>query len=277
MSGAASSIRPIAILTDFGSRDAYAGIVRGVIHRHCPGATIVDLTHEVPPFDVRWGALALCGAVDFLPENTIYLAVVDPGVGGGRRALCLSSSGRLFVGPDNGLLWPAATALGQPEARRIDWRGERGELSATFHARDLFAPAAAALARGLPPEQLGPIICDPIGLEIPRPVKHADSLVGCILMVDHYGNAITNLRPSDLAQSDAAALDGVAFTVGEHTIPLIGGSYSSVVVGEALALVGSHGYFELALNQGNAADRLGLRADDPVQLTFKFTGAPAAL
>ena len=254
--------RTIALLTDFGYRDGYVGVMKGVLAMRCPGASVIDLTHGIPPQEILTGALQLASAVPYFPPDTVFLAVVDPGVGSDRRALCLHSGGRLFVGPDNGLLWPAAAGLGQPEAFCLDrpetWLPAPG---ATFHGRDIFAPVAAALAGGEDPDQLGTPIPDPVRLEIPRPELRPGGWAGQVILIDGYGNAVTNLRPEDLGHP---APRSVRFRVGSREVCGPDPCYAAVPPGSPLVVAGSFGYFELSLNRGNAAGALGLRAGDPV-------------
>jgi S-adenosylmethionine hydrolase len=253
--------RPIALLTDFGSVDAYVGIVKGVILSRLPGAVVFDLTHGVAPQDVFGGALVLASAAPYCPADTVFMAVVDPGVGSSRRALCLRSRGRLFVGPDNGLLWLAATAFGEPEAFHVD----RPELwlpnpSSTFHGRDVFAPVAAALAAGTQPEELGARITDPVRLTIPEPTREGETLRGEVIYVDRYGNAVTNVRPSDLRPGH------VEFTLqaGARFISGPAKCYSGVGAGAPTIVLGSWGYCEVAIRDGAAALLLGLQRGSPV-------------
>ncbi len=246
----------IALLTDFGYRDAYVGVMKGVILTRCLDAQFIDLTHGVPPQDVLAGALHLTAAVPYCPPDTIFLAVVDPGVGSERRPLCIRSSGRLFVGPDNGLLWPAAAACGTPEAFHLDcpqyWLPQ---TSATFHGRDVFAPVVAALAQGRTPEEVGTPISDPVRLELPRPARTSQGVFGEVLYVDYFGNAVTNLRPEDLGNP---APDSVTFHVGNHTLPGPATHYGAVPSAEPVVVLGSFGFYEIAVNCGSAATVLDL-------------------
>lgn len=254
--------RPIAILTDFGYTDAYVGVMKGVIHSRLPEARLFDLTHGVPPQAVRVGALQLLSAALYCPPDCVFLAVVDPGVGSDRRPVCLRSGGRFFVGPDNGLLWPAAAALGEPEAWVLDrpehWLPTPG---ATFHGRDIFAPIAAALAGGESPEILGSPISDPARLDIPAPAREGSLLRGEILLVDGYGNAVTNLRPADLGNPAPFTR-----TFRAESTELRGPApfYAAVAAGAPLVVVGSLGYYEIAINGGHAARELGLQEGSPV-------------
>jgi S-adenosylmethionine hydrolase len=260
----------IALLTDFGYSDAYVGVMKGVILARCGHARLLDLTHGVAPQDVLAGALQLASAVPYCPPDTVFLAVIDPGVGSSRRPLCVRSGGRLFVGPDNGLLWPAATGCGTPEAFHLDrpehWLPPPG---ATFHGRDLFAPVAAMLALGRAPEALGSPVPDPVRLELPRPAPLPDGARGEVLLVDHFGNAVTNLGPDDLHRP---APDSVTFRIGERALQGPATHYGAVPQGEPVVVLGSLGFYEIALHGGDAARKLNLRRGFPVAAeTSPFT------
>jgi len=254
--------RPVALLTDFGYLDAYAGVMKGVLFSRCPDLRSFDLTHGVPRGNTLAGALQLAAAVPYCPPDTVFLAVVDPGVGGERRGLCARSGGRLFVGPDNGLLWPALTLLGEPEVFHLDRpRYWLPHPSATFHGRDVFAPIAAMLALGRAPEDFGAPIQDPVRLEIPRPIHGTAGLAGEVLLVDHFGNAVTNIRPQDLRDPGP---DAMLMLAGSRTLRGPATHYGAVPPGEPLVLLGSLGYYEVAVHGGSAADLLGLRRGSPV-------------
>jgi S-adenosylmethionine hydrolase len=249
--------RPIALLTDFGYRDAYVGTMKGVILSRCPEARIFDLTHGIPRQDVLAGALQLATAAPYWPADTVFLAVVDPGVGGSRRAVCLRGGTQLFVGPDNGLLWPAASRSGPPEVFHLDrpryWLPEPGT---TFHGRDIFAPIAAHLAQRRAPEDLGTPLSDPVRLEVPRCVFAGGDARGEVIALDHYGNAITNLRPADLDFPEPRC---ATFVVGDLRLTGPATHYAAAPPGEPLVVLGSLGYYEVAINGGSAAERLGLQ------------------
>jgi len=255
----------VALLTDFGRSDTYAAVMKLVIYKRCPGATIVDLTHEIPAGDVRLGAIQLAWAAPYLPPGSIVAAVVDPGVGGDRRGLVIGSGGRWMVGPDNGLLWPAAEQLGKPSAYALDqpeyWLSP---VSCTFHGRDVFAPVAAALARGVPVGRLGAPIDDPVELHLPGPIRTASGgAAGEVLSIDRFGNAITNIRLDDLKADDRAR-----FWVSCRGLRLQGPvrCYSAVEPGEALVLVGSAGLVEIAVRDGSAAESADIHPGDRVEL-----------
>ncbi len=250
----------ITLLSDFGAGSGYPAQMKGIILGICPDARLVDLSHEVPAFQVLVGQAMLREVVGAFPPGTIHVAVVDPGVGTARRPLLVvggeRAPGHLFVGPDNGLLWPfvrggRAFELASPELRRA-------EVSDTFHGRDLFAPAAAHLARGVPPERFGPEVADPVKLQPPRVRHEGGAVVGEILHVDHFGNLISNLTVEDLPAVDRAMLK---VSVAGRTLTGIQSTYANVGAGETLALVGSCGLLEVAVREGSAARAFG--ADDP--------------
>jgi S-adenosylmethionine hydrolase len=252
----------VALITDFGARDHFVGVVKGVVLDRCPAAQLVDLAHELEPGDVTGGALLLWAAAPYFPATTVFLAVVDPGVGGARRPLCLVAGGRRFVGPDNGLLWPAAARFGAPQAFLLaDPRYRLPAVSATFHGRDLFAPAAAALAAGVEPAALGPPVPDPVRLEFPRPRATATGVDGEILWVDRFGNLISNLAPADL---DPLGPGPFTFTLGTYRIAGPVPAYSAVAGGEPCVVLSSFGTFEVAVRDGNAARELAAGRGDPL-------------
>jgi S-adenosyl-L-methionine hydrolase (adenosine-forming) len=259
--------RPIALLTDFGYRDPYVGIMRGVILSRCADARLFDLTHGVPPQDVLSGALYLAAAVPFCPPDTIFLAVVDPGVGGDRRPICIRSGPRLFVGPDNGLLWQAAALLGTPECFHLDRPGFwLPQVGSTFHGRDIFAPVAAVLTMGRAPEDMGSPVEDPVVLQPPRPSREGDGITGEVILLDGYGNAVTNLRPEDLG---SPAPLSVRFRAGHHILPGPATHYGAVDPGQPVVVLGSFGHYEISLNGGSAAEALALERGTPVHASIQ--------
>lgn len=264
--------RPIALLTDFGLQDAYVGIMKAVILSRCPGAQFIDLSHAIPPQDIFAGALCLASAAPYCPPDTVFLAVVDPGVGSSRRAICLEAAGRLFVGPDNGLLWLAASAFGVPTAFHLDraeyWLPNPGS---TFHGRDVFAPVTAQLALGLAPDHIGSLAPDPVMLQIPPISRNLDGIAGEVIYVDHFGNAITNLRPDDLKEQEFPLF----FQVAGQFVSGPVNCYSAVQAGVPTILLGSWGYFEVAIRDGSAALLLGLQRGSPVSVTFPPGRIPA--
>lgn len=248
----------ITLLSDFGLEDGYVAGMKGVILSRCPQARIVDVTHQVPPFDIRSGSYVLKTVFDAFPPGTIHLAVVDPGVGTDRRALAVKlGCGRILIGPDNGLLsWVLGT--------RSDWESRSLEnpeswqpvLSHTFHGRDLFAPVAAHLACGLPFDLLGPA-CSPQAVSWIRAERRGQQLQGEVVHVDHFGNLITNITLEDLGGPEEAARWRLTIP-GIVTLETLQRTYGDLAVGEAAAIIGSSGHLEIAVNQGSAAGILSV-------------------
>jgi len=255
----------VTLLTDFGRRDAYAGILKGVIAGICPSARLIDLTHEIPRHDVVAGALVLASAVPYFPRGTIHLAVVDPGVGSARAAVAVQTVRGYLVGPDNGLLYPAAMQMGIEAV--VELRNARyflSPVSATFHGRDLFAPVAAHLAAGVPLRQFGPERACLERLALPAVRREGGGLRGEVVYVDGFGNLITNIRAADL---NAFSRGPVSVSVGRHAgIPQVS-AYAEVDVGCPLAVLGSWGQLEVAVREGNAAEVLRARVGTPVCVT----------
>jgi S-adenosylmethionine hydrolase len=259
--------RPIVFLTDYGMADEFVGVCHGVIARIAPDARVIDLTHAIARQDVLAGAIALARAARFMPEDAVYLAVVDPGVGSERRPVAVeASSGALLVGPDNGLLSIAWVALGGA-CRAAEIAAEEVLLhpvSRTFHGRDVFAPAAAHLAAGMPLEELGPL-SDPEALravELPGPMVTPGVVGARVVGIDGFGNVQLNVSPEDL---EAAGL-GALLSVGRWTIPRVA-TFADVPEGAAAAIVDSQGFLALVVNHGSAARVLGLEPGSRVALS----------
>ena len=249
---------PITFLTDYGLQDEFVGVCHAVIARIAPDARIIDLTHGVPRHDVRTGALALRRAMPFTPPG-VHLAVVDPGVGGPRRGVALRCGDRLLVGPDNGLLAPAAEHLGgvyeAVDLARSPWLLQ--PVSATFHSRDVFAPVAAHLAAGEPLARAGGAI-DPasaVALELPIPRRDGNVLVAHAIAFDAYGNVLLDAGGADVAENATVA--------GRHAVR--GRTFGDVPAGALLVYEDSSGALALAVNGGSARDELGLELDDEVR------------
>jgi hypothetical protein len=262
---------PVTFLSDYGLQDEYVGVCHGVIRRIAPEATIIDITHGVPPRDVRAGALALKRALPYMPP-AVHLAVVDPGVGTERRPLALRcADGTTLVGPDNGLLWPAAQACGgiAAAADLTDSPHKLEQVSATFHGRDLFAPAAAQLARDLPVELAGaPADRDNIvRLELPRPAVSPGTIVAHVISIDRFGNLSLDAGPSDLDQSGLAGEARVhiqAANAGDDVVH--GRSFGDVPTGESILYQDASGSLAVAINGGDASRQLGIELDDELTL-----------
>ena len=244
----------ITLTTDFGLSDHYAGVMKGVILGINPGVHIVDLCHQVEPYDILGGALTLAAAYSYFPPRTVHVVVVDPGVGTSRRPIAAEAGSWLFVAPDNGVL----ELVFRRHAAKV-WSLRAGQFalkptSSTFHGRDVFAPAAALLAQGAAPGELGNPVDDFVRLAIPEPrVVSARLKEGVVLKVDRFGNLITNLPVEDLPA-------GFAVTVGEAQIQTLRPSYAAGAPGEVFLIAGSSGYLEISMNQGSAAEATSARA-----------------
>ena len=264
--------RPITFLSDYGLDDEFVGVVHGVIAGICPDARLIDLSHGIPRQDVSAGAAMLSRALPYVPAG-VHLAVVDPEVGARRRALALRTAeqDRLLVGPDNGLLLPAADRFnGVAEAVEIsasDWRLE--PVSATFHGRDLFAPVAARLACGAPLASAGTPL-EPgelVRLEQTQPRHEPGALVAHIVSTDTYGNAVLDAAHADLMESGLRLGEPVAARAGSRRIRgIVARTFSDVSAGTLLLYEDASGALALAVNGGDAAALLGVRSGDEVRL-----------
>ena len=264
----------VVFMSDFGGVDDAVAICKGVMFGVTPGLRVVDLTHDVPPFSIRDGARLLAGPTAYYPPGTVFLAVVDPGVGGTRRALVARSRrGQLFVVPDNGLLTAIADRDGLEEVREItnpSWM-RTPTTSATFHGRDVFAPVAARLAAGADWREVGPVVTDPVRIDVPAVSRAPDGLRGEVVALDgHFGNALTNVGAADFATLGLAAGDRVTVRVGtrELRVPFVR-TFAEVAVGEPLMYVDSRGNIALAVNRGSVAERYRVAVPAPVLIRGK--------
>jgi S-adenosylmethionine hydrolase len=252
----------ITLTTDFGLRDPYVAEMKAVILGITGNVHLVDITHEVTPHDITEGALALEAAAAHFPPGTVHLAVVDPGVGTRRRGLAVESAGFVLVGPDNGLFTPflqgdgwEAFELSAPEFRRA-------VVSRTFQGRDIFAPAAAHLATGLPTGRLGPAVRDPVRLTWPEVRAIGGRVAGAVVHVDRFGNLVTSIH----AEVVAALGSEVVVRVGNRVLPLVG-TYGDLERGKPGALIGSANRLEIAVREGSAQAHLNATRGTPVLLT----------
>jgi len=253
--------RIITLITDFGARDAFVGMMKGVIAGICPDANVIDITHEVTPHDVRQGAFLLATSCFYFPEGAVHIAVVDPGVGTERRPIAAKAGKFTFVGPDNGLLALALSRLGPAEVVEIANPSVMlPSAGTTFHGRDVFAPAAAHLAEGMPLAQLGPAVdrIEPLAFCEPK-VQAGEEIAGEVVHVDRFGNAVTNIPSPLVAECFGPEGGGTEVRAGEPTevFPLKK-TFADVAEGEAVAYAGSAGYLELAVNRGSAARAFAL-------------------
>jgi S-adenosyl-L-methionine hydrolase (adenosine-forming) len=262
---------PIAILTDFGYRDHYVGAIKGVIASIAPGAVTIDITHGVPAQSIVAGALALRESWAFFPARTVFLAVVDPGVGTRRAPIAIETrAGARFVGPDNGLLWPAASQAGITRIVKLTSpRYRLKHVSTTFHGRDIFAPAAAHLWRGTPISALGPALspASMVKLELPRPAESARELRGEVIYVDGFGNLVSNI------DRRTAEKFGARFHHKSLSVRIERGAgmriltaYGDAPRGAPLALFGSFGLLEVAVRDGSAATHFAAGPGTPISL-----------
>jgi S-adenosylmethionine hydrolase len=279
MPGMTLSPAPIALLTDFGTSDPYVGVMKGVMLGLCPAATFVDLTHAIAPQNVRQAAFALWTAYRYFPPDTVFLAVVDPGVGSTRRAIAVETARGRFVGPDNGLFGDVLAEVGSWRAVALDpARVALAGASFTFHGRDLFAPAAARLAAGAPLESLGTPLDTLVTLPPPAFASEPGALTGEVIYIDHFGNVVTSLgqfawqsdgslrlsprlRPG--ADSLSVPANHLTITIGQQRYAAIVSTYAHSAPGDSLALINSAGMLEIAVNQGHAARQLGLAPGMP--------------
>jgi S-adenosylmethionine hydrolase len=243
----------VTLLTDFGTRDPFVGVMKGVILGICPSVHLVDLTHEVPPQMVMAGAYLLKTVIDYFPKGTIHLCVVDPGVGSARKCVALKSQGHFFVGPDNGLFSAALKDRGIEQVVELtEKKFQLRNPSSTFHGRDIFAPAAGYLAKGVPFLKLGNRINHWIWRELPKPFRAKAGWTGEVLWVDRFGNLVTNLEAKHLPKP-------FRMKVGKTVILNLASHYAEAKKGAFMALVGSSGTLEISVNGGNAAQKLGAR------------------
>ena len=264
----------ITLLTDFGLRDAYVGSMRGVVLGINPQARLVDITHDVPPQDILHGSFVLGTAWRYFPSDTIHVAAVDPGVGAERKPLLLLGNGTSFLAPDNGLLsfvlpseqirLPLFSPYQAPVPEAFQayaltndkyWRHP---VSDTFHGRDIFAPVAAHLSLGVTPEHVGQPVTTLTRLAVPVPQWEVGSLAGRVVHMDRFGNLVTNIAGEAVWESR----DTMVIEIGGVTVKGLASSYA--VTGGPVALIGSHGYLEVALPSGNAAASLGVSTGDKV-------------
>lgn len=274
----------IALLTDFGTQDAYVGIMKGVIARIAPRAQVIDITHDIPPGDVRRAAFELFHAISYFPNGTIFAIVVDPGVGTSRRPIAISWSAMTCVGPDNGVFTYTLTAKSPDKI--IELKSPTYHLhpiSNTFHGRDIFAPVAAHLATGVDVAELGPIAQDLIQLHLPKlALLEGPTVHGEIMHADRFGNLITSLGALRLEGDDVllepwlphcppARLPyaGLRIHLPNGVFLNLSNTFSDAPVGEAVAYIGSKGLLEVGINQARAIDVFPFSSGQEIILSYK--------
>jgi S-adenosyl-L-methionine hydrolase (adenosine-forming) len=264
----------ITFLSDFGLQDDFVGTCHGVIKRIAPAAEIIDISHGIPPQGVLQGAVVLANTLAYMPEG-VHLAVIDPGVGTERRELCLRDrSGRLYVGPDNGLLVPAADAFGGVDAA---WSIENRayalpRVSKTFHGRDVFAPAAAHLATGVDPAELGPAVpaSELVRLELPEPELGEARVRATVLYVDRYGNVQLNLRREHLEHVGIVPGTTVELELAlERYFAVAARTYADARPGDIILYEDSYGNVAIAISEGDAAAMFGCRPGQELRLNVR--------
>lgn len=258
------SNRLITLTTDFGTSDYFAGAMKGVIAGIAPSARVVDITHEITPYSILEGAFVVAQAAPYFPKGTIHVAVVDPGVGSERRALLVEAAGQFFVAPDNGVL-SMIVARGPHKVRTIsNPKLALKDVSRTFHGRDIFAPAAAHLARGVKPAQFGKLIQDAVRIENLEPAEIApNAWRGVIFKTDRFGNLITNFH---IGEFFAIETNPFVVRVGDSQIRRLALTFSDTEQGELAVVVGSSGFLEVTANQASASVELGCGPGAPVEL-----------
>ncbi len=250
--------RVVTLLSDFGLRDHYVGVIKGVMLSLNPNLSFVDITHLVPPQDIRTGAFILGQAYPCFPAGTIHVAVVDPGVGTERRAIVVYAGAQYFIGPDNGLFTWVYDREESFTAYEITAEHYfRKPLSATFHGRDVFAPVAGWISRDTPLPQVGPPCEDPVRLKLPELTRVRDSLIqATVLAVDGFGNLVTNLRPTDVPVYSAPGTRGCKMLVSQREITAFRRTFGEGSPGEIFVVPGSSEYLEIVMRNGSAAAAL---------------------
>ena len=260
--------RIITLTTDFGIRDTYVGIMKGVILGINPDVQVVDLTHAIPPQDIHDAAFTIHAAHRYFPKGTIHTIVVDPGVGTDRQAIVCEIEGTFFVCPNNGILSYLLQDIGNTTENTMNAVTIQNpdyflpEVSNTFHGRDIFAPVAAHLSLGVPLANIGPLLQDLVEFPILTPRVSGNTITGHIVKIDRFGNGITNISESTL--TDAAT--SYEIRVGNTRLKRVNRAYAESEVGEPLAIIGSYGLLEIAINGGNAEISLGLKWGDVVEI-----------
>lgn len=256
----------VTLTTDFGLADHFTGVLKGVILGICPQAQIVDISHQISPFEITEAAFVVSEAYRHFPKKTVHLVVVDPGVGSARRPILMEAAGQYFVAPDNGVL---AMIYGREKHRVRAITAERyfrKPVSQTFHGRDIFAPVAAHLAKGVAASRFGRLVSDYLRLAFEKPQRTGKRYwTGTVLKIDRFGNLISNYHVDDFPDIGARTFELAA---GPHRIQRLARSYAECAPGEPFLIVGSSGYYEVSVNQGHAAKLLGFGVGAPLDLTL---------
>ncbi|HAN05478.1 MAG TPA: hypothetical protein DCW72_06750 [Elusimicrobia bacterium] len=249
----------IALLSDFGTHDPFVGAMKGVLLSKAPGLTIIDITHQIPPQDIQTAAFYLMAATPYMPKGTLFMCVVDPTVGTGRGIVWARTENHQFIAPDNGLISWVDQKERIVEARFISNSSLFMEnISSTFHGRDIMAPVAAAIAKGLPEKKIGPLFPAYRRFPFPAPVKAGNRITGQVIAIDHFGNVVTNIKRDYLSAR-------AVFNIADRMIKGLKLTYASVPEGEALALVGSFGFLEFSVRNGSFARTFDVKIGSVVE------------
>ena len=263
----------ISLMTDFGLKDGNVGVMKGVIWNICPEVQIADLSHLIGAQNIREAALILARSAPYFPKGTIHVVVVDPGVGTERRAMAARLGDSFYVGPDNGivtLLLERVAAENQPcQYVRLDnAKYHLQNVSHVFHGRDIFSPAAAHLACGVPLASLGTAFSDPVTIDLPKPVRTEQGLRGEVIHIDHFGNIASNIRVEDLAEA-LPRKQQIAVRIGRTEIIGLVDTFGERPLGEVIALLGSTGNLIVSVVNGNAAETLHAKVGDKIEALFR--------
>ncbi|MDT8287614.1 MAG: SAM-dependent chlorinase/fluorinase [Elusimicrobiales bacterium] len=249
----------IALISDFGMNDPFVGAIKGVILSRAPGTQIIDITHQIPPQDIRTASFYLMSSMGYMPKGTLFLVVVDPHVGTGRGIIWARTANYQFICPDNGIISWVEEKEPITGSRFINNSNLfLPKISSTFHGRDIMAPVAAAVAKGLPEKQLGPVFKDYRRFPLPAPERAGTRVNGQVIAIDNFGNAITNIRQQ---QINARSI----FTVSGRVLKGLKLTYASVPEGDPLALIGSFGYLEFSVRNGSFARTFNVKIGDKVE------------
>ncbi len=260
----------ITLTTDFGLQDPFVGQIKGAILRRNINARIVDLTHAIDAHNILGGAVTIRTSYHYFPAGSIHMVIIDPGVGTQREIIALTADNHLFITPDNGALTLIMRDKKVQSVHRISNRALfPTEVSATFHGRDIMAPVAAALASGMTLDQVGPAIRveDCVQLDLPRTHLDQNGITGRVISIDRFGNIRTTITSSNLSNYQPASFAGIF--IGPHRINAISSTYADQPEGELLALIDSAGHLEIAMNRGNAAEKIQCKTGDPVTVVME--------
>jgi S-adenosylmethionine hydrolase len=259
----------VTLMTDFGTKSGYAAQMKAVLLSHANSINIVDITHEISPQNIREGAFVLRQSVKYFPKGTIHIAIVDPGVGTERKGIIIATKSQIFIGPDNGLMMPAAHFLGDFAVFELsNPLYMMQNVSNTFHGRDIFSPVAANIIKGVPFDQFGKRLFNFVDLDFGQGSVDSQSATGRIIHIDSFGNIITNIDGDKIKKYAEYGKKLMIFIGSERREIAFFKAYGFARKRQMLATVGSTNLFEIGINQGNAAKRLGVKLDDEIKILF---------